>query len=93
MLAADSLSRNAYGIYLLHYPFVIWLQYVLLGLAILAVAKGTIVFIGALALSWTMAIALRHLPLVSAAIFPGQPAAETSPNLQVPPETAVPDNR
>ena len=34
------LSENAYGIYFIHYLFVIWLQYLLLGAALPAVAKG-----------------------------------------------------
>ena len=44
-------SESAYGIYLVHYVFVIWLQYLLLGAALFAVAKGAIVFAGTLALS------------------------------------------
>jgi surface polysaccharide O-acyltransferase-like enzyme len=67
--AASSLSANAYGIYLVHYLFVIWLQYLLLGATIFAAAKGAIVFMGALALSWTAAIALRRIPLAGRAIF------------------------
>ncbi len=34
------LSENAYGMYLVHYVFVTWLQYALLGVALLAIAKG-----------------------------------------------------
>ncbi|WP_164934915.1 acyltransferase family protein [Bradyrhizobium zhanjiangense] len=49
---ADSLSTNAYGIYLTHYPFVLWLQYALLGTRLNAVAKAAFVLIVALALSW-----------------------------------------
>jgi peptidoglycan/LPS O-acetylase OafA/YrhL len=48
----DSLSASAYGIYLLHYPFVVWSQYVLLPSDIGAIPKATIVFTGSLALSW-----------------------------------------
>ncbi|WP_407179015.1 acyltransferase family protein [Bradyrhizobium sp. STM 3562] len=48
----DSLSRNAYGIYLLHYVFVVWLQYALLTIPFDALAKAAIVLCGALALSW-----------------------------------------
>ncbi len=56
--AADSLAENAYVIYLIHYVFVVWLQYALLGAALPAVAKALLVFAGALALSWTAAIAI-----------------------------------
>jgi hypothetical protein len=55
-----SLSENAYGIYLVHYVFVIWLQYLLLGVALFAVAKAAIVFAGTLLMSWaTTAAACR----------------------------------
>lgn len=40
----DSLCQNSYGIYLVHYIFVIWLQYILLQAPIAALAKGSIVF-------------------------------------------------
>ena len=39
--SADSLSANAYGIYLIHYVFVTWLQYALLGVALFAIAKAS----------------------------------------------------
>ena len=54
-----SLSNNAFGMYLLHYIFVVWLQYALLGLALLAIAKAMIVLCGALVLAWGAAAALR----------------------------------
>jgi surface polysaccharide O-acyltransferase-like enzyme len=60
----ESLSRNFYGIYLVHYAFVSWLQYALLPAALPAVAKGFMVFAGALALSWGTAAALRRIPAV-----------------------------
>ena len=61
--ALDSLSCNAYGMYLIHYVFVVWLQYALLRAPLGAVAKATIVFGVALALSWATSSALLHLPL------------------------------
>jgi peptidoglycan/LPS O-acetylase OafA/YrhL len=61
----DSLSEHAYGIYLVHYVFVIWLQYLLLGAALHAIAKGTIVFGLAVALSWVTAAALCRVPVGS----------------------------
>jgi peptidoglycan/LPS O-acetylase OafA/YrhL len=62
-LVIDSLSENAYGIYLIHYLFITWLQYILLGAALFAVAKATIVFTGTLALSWAAAIAMCRIPI------------------------------
>ena len=41
---AGCLSANAYSLYLLHYGFVVWLQYALLPFALFAVMKGAIVF-------------------------------------------------
>jgi hypothetical protein len=58
-----SLSENAYGIYLVHYVFVIWLQYLLLGAALFAIAKAAIVFTGALLLSWATAAAACRMSI------------------------------
>jgi hypothetical protein len=63
-----SLSRNAYGIYLLHYGFVMWLQFALLSMTIPAVAKAAIVLSGALAASWMTTAALRRIPEVDRVI-------------------------
>jgi peptidoglycan/LPS O-acetylase OafA/YrhL len=60
----DSLSSNAYGMYLIHYPFSSWLQYALLKTHMPAIAKGSLVFLGTLALSWTVTAALRQIPAV-----------------------------
>src|SRR5713101_9207386 len=59
----DSLSENAYGIYLVHYLFITWLQYILLGVALLAIAKAAIVFTGTLTLSWVTSIAMCRVPI------------------------------
>jgi peptidoglycan/LPS O-acetylase OafA/YrhL len=61
----DSLSANAYGMYLVHYVFVVWAQYAMLGVALPAIAKAAIVFASALLLSWTTTAALRSIPLGS----------------------------
>jgi len=57
----DSLSDNAYSIYLLHYVFVVWLQYALLGVGLDAIGKAAIVFASALALSWAASAGLMTL--------------------------------
>jgi Acyltransferase family len=59
----DSLSENAYGMYLVHYLFVVWLQYLLLGLALFAVGKAAIVFGTTLFLSWATAAIMCRIPL------------------------------
>jgi hypothetical protein len=61
--AADSLSDNAYAIYLVHYVFVVWLQYALLGTALPALVKAMTVFLGTLVLSWSLAAAARRVRL------------------------------
>ncbi len=63
--AMDSLSRNAYGIYILHYAFVAAVQYALLSQPLSGAAKSGIAVAGALALSWITAAVLRRIPLVS----------------------------
>ena len=60
----SNLSKNAYGIYLIHYVFVIWLQYVLLGTALFAIIKAAIVFLGTLTLSWITSAITSRIPLV-----------------------------
>ncbi len=60
----DSLRDNAYGIYLLHYAFVAWVQYALLPASMPGLVKGVIAFLGALALSWGTVAALRRIPSV-----------------------------
>lgn len=60
---AASLRRNAYGMYLLHYPLVTWLQYAALELQGPAAAKASLVTAAAIALSWFLAAALRTLPM------------------------------
>ena len=57
----DSLSVNAYSMYLLHYVFVVWLQYALLPVGLFAVGKAAIVFGGTLALSWAAAVAFGNV--------------------------------
>jgi glucans biosynthesis protein C len=59
----ESLSANAYGIYLIHYVFVLWIQYLLLPASISATAKFAVTFIGALALSWIITALIRRIPV------------------------------
>ena len=64
----DSLSANAYGMYLVHYAFVSWLQYALLKAALPAVAKGGIVFLATVVLSWGVTAGVRRIPAVARVI-------------------------
>jgi hypothetical protein len=64
----DSLGANAFGIYLLHYACVTWLQYLLLSATIPAAGKLAIVAMGAVAVSWSATAALRRVPLVASVL-------------------------
>jgi peptidoglycan/LPS O-acetylase OafA/YrhL len=64
----DSLSASSYGMYLIHYPIVVWLQFGLLAVALSPIAKGAVVFVGAIALSWGIVVALRRVPLIARVI-------------------------
>jgi len=57
-----SLSANAYSLYLVHYDFVVWLHYALLGSTLFAVIKGAIVFGATLVLSWITVLAAQRIP-------------------------------
>jgi surface polysaccharide O-acyltransferase-like enzyme len=76
----DSLSANAYGIYLIHYVFTVWLQYAILNLPLFAIGKATIVFTVALALSWSAIATLRRIPVTARLLGDGPPSfARPSP--------------
>lgn len=64
----DSLRNNAYGIYLVHYAFVSWLQYALLKSHLTGFTKLTMVLSSALALSWLTTAALRRMPAIARVI-------------------------
>jgi hypothetical protein len=61
----DAMRPQAYGIYLLHYIFIIWLQYVMYGAALPAGVKAAGVFIGTLAGSRALTVLLRRIPFVA----------------------------
>jgi peptidoglycan/LPS O-acetylase OafA/YrhL len=63
--AGDSLSANAYGIYLLHWPIVLWLQFALLRVRLGAIEKGAVVLGSGFALSWLASGLLRRMPGVA----------------------------
>jgi glucan biosynthesis protein C len=60
----DSLTRNAYCIYLIHYIFVLWCQYELLNVNLPAFIKFLITFIVSILVSWQVSILLRKIPVV-----------------------------
>jgi glucans biosynthesis protein C len=64
----DSLSANAYAMYLVHYVFVVWLQYALLGSNFFPVVKVAIVLSSTLILSWTISAAFNRFVLCTVAV-------------------------
>jgi peptidoglycan/LPS O-acetylase OafA/YrhL len=64
----DSLTDNAYGMYLIHYAFVSWLQYAVLPASLSGFTKGVLVTFGAILLSWGTTAALRRIPAVARVI-------------------------
>ncbi len=61
----NSLSANAYLIYLIHYVFVIWIQFAILDFDIPAVVKFMITSVMALLLSWYVSMLLRKIKIVN----------------------------
>jgi len=58
----DSLAANAYGIYLLHWPIVLWVQYVVLHLRLGPIEKSMLVLTTGFGSSWIAASVLRRVP-------------------------------
>ena len=64
----DVMQPSAYGIFLFHYMFIIWLQYFVYDPAWPAGVKAAVVFAGTLGGSWLMTVLLRKIPLVARTI-------------------------
>jgi hypothetical protein len=64
----DAMWPSAYGIYLLHFIFLIWLQYIVYDPAFPAFVKFAIVFTGTLSMSWALTVLLRKIPVVARTI-------------------------
>jgi peptidoglycan/LPS O-acetylase OafA/YrhL len=56
---------RAYGIYLLHFIPLIWLQYVVYDPAFPAFVKFAIVFTGTLSMSWALTVLLRKITVAA----------------------------
>jgi surface polysaccharide O-acyltransferase-like enzyme len=61
----DAMRPSAYGIFLLHYIFIIWLQYAVYDYSWPAGVKAAAVFVGTLSLSWGLTVMLRKIPVVA----------------------------
>jgi hypothetical protein len=58
----DPMRPDAYGMFLVHYPIVLWLQYWMFDVDIPAIAKALIAFLLTVVLSWAATAALRRIP-------------------------------
>jgi surface polysaccharide O-acyltransferase-like enzyme len=58
----DPLQHDAYGIFLVHYAYMLWLQYFLYDFDWPAIVKAPVVFVLGLLLSWATTAALRKIP-------------------------------
>ncbi|WP_354202303.1 acyltransferase [Bradyrhizobium sp. JR4.1] len=58
----DRMQADAYGIFLVHYPIALWIQYALYDYSWPAIVKATIGFVLTVILSWGLTAALRKIP-------------------------------
>jgi hypothetical protein len=58
----DPMQPDAYGMFLVHYPIALWLQYWLYDYDLPAIVKVAIGFALTVALSWALTAALRKIP-------------------------------
>jgi peptidoglycan/LPS O-acetylase OafA/YrhL len=58
----DPMQGDAYGMFLVHYPIVLWLQYWLFDYGLPAIVKAAVGFVLTVALSWALTRALRQIP-------------------------------
>jgi peptidoglycan/LPS O-acetylase OafA/YrhL len=58
----DPMQNDAYGMFLVHYPIVLWLQYWLFDFDVPAIVKAVVAFVLTVALSWAATAALRRIP-------------------------------
>ncbi len=60
----SDLSANAFGIYLIHYVLVTWLQFALLPISLPVIVKFLVVFLGSLLGSWILIRWARKIQLI-----------------------------
>jgi len=58
----DPMQGDAYGMFLVHYPIALWLQYWLFDYDLPAIVKASIGFALTVPLSWALTAALRKIP-------------------------------
>ncbi|MGY8710152.1 acyltransferase [Bradyrhizobium sp. 18BD] len=58
----DRMQADAYGMFLVHYPIALWIQYALFDYSLAAIVKAAIGFVLTVILSWGLTAALRKIP-------------------------------
>ncbi len=58
----DPMQADAYGMFLVHYPIVLWLQYWMFDLELPAIVKAATAFVLTVLSSWAATAALRRIP-------------------------------
>jgi Acyltransferase family len=58
----DRMQADAYGMFLVHYPIVLWLQYWMFDYDWPAIVKAAVAFVLTVILSWAATAALRRIP-------------------------------
>jgi surface polysaccharide O-acyltransferase-like enzyme len=58
----DPMQADAFGMFLVHYPIALWLQYLLFDYDLPAIMKAVIVFVLTVAFSWMLTRMLRQIP-------------------------------
>lgn len=58
----DRMQADAYGMFLVHYPIALWIQYALFDYGLSAVVKAAIGFVLTVILSWGVTAGLRKIP-------------------------------
>lgn len=58
----DRMQADAYGMFLVHYPIALWIQYALFDYSLPAIVKAAIGFVLTVILSWGLTALLRKIP-------------------------------
>ena len=58
----DRMQADAYGMFLVHYPIALWIQYALFDYSLPAIVKAAIGFVLTVMLSWGLTAGLRKIP-------------------------------
>ena len=77
----DPMQSDAYGMFLVHYPIALWLQYWLFNFNMPATVKVPIVFVLTVAFSWALTRVLRQIPGATSAVLVA-PDVTLNPNME-----------